>query len=160
MRHSPWNRPALALPSVLGDKSLLWGRSDVPHWEKISFHFFSYDAQHVWQDTHQVRRGKSLKCPLANDKFCQIMCPPDTLEIFCSYFMCRVKTPGVHPCWNKDPPEVVFLYQFRPSSVGVGQCKAHPKFKKQGQPFCKMKWHAYHTVIWQSVPSKEMLIPS
>jgi len=77
------------------------------------------------------------------------MCPPDTLEIFCSYFMCRVKTPGVGHYWNKDPHETVFLFQLWPSSMGVAQCKAHPNFFKQGRPFCKMKWHDHHTVIWQ-----------
>jgi hypothetical protein len=122
----------------------------------------------TWQDTHQVWRGKRLKCPLANEKFCQIMCHPDTLEIFCSYFMCRVNIPGVDHYWNKDPSEVVFLFQLWPCSVGVAPSKAYPNFKKQGQPFCKMKWHAHHTVIWRvfrfkkcsshyNVPSKTAL---
>jgi hypothetical protein len=77
------------------------------------------------------------------------MCPPDTLEIFCSYFMCRVNAPGVGHYWNKDPHEAVFLFQLWPFSMGVAQHKAHPNFKKQGPPFCKMKWHDQHTVIWQ-----------
>jgi len=165
--------PKIALPwlwplCVLCGKTLLCGRSDVQHWQKISFHFFSYDTQHIWQDTHQVWRGKQLKCPLANEKFCQIMCHPDTLEIFCSYFMFRVNIPGVDHYWNKDPSKVVFLFQLWPCSVGVAPSKAYPNFKKQGRPFCKMKWHAHHTVIWRvfrfkkcssryNVPSKTAL---
>jgi len=79
------------------------------------------------------------------------MGPPDTLEMFCWYFMCSV-TPQECHYWNKNPPEVEprgFLFQLCPCCMGVAQHKAHPKFKKQGWPFCKMTWNAHHTVIWQ-----------
>jgi hypothetical protein len=69
------------------------------------------------------------------------MCPPDILEMFCWYFMYRV-TPQE---WGITKIRTLlrwrprgFLFQLCPCSVGVAQHKAHPKLKKQWQPFCKM----------------------
>jgi hypothetical protein len=142
--------PKIALPwlwplCVLCGKTLLCGRSDVQHWQKISFHFFSYDTQHIWQDTHQVWRGKQLKCPLANEKFCQIMCHPDTLEIFCSYFMFRVNIPGVDHYWNKDPSKVVFLFQLWPCFVVLPHLKHIQILKNRGDHF--VKWNDTPTIL-------------
>jgi hypothetical protein len=85
------------------------------------------------------------------------MCHPNTPEIFCSYFMCRVNTPGVGHSWNKDPPEVVFLFQLCPCSMPNVK---RSKILKTRQPFCKMKWHTHHFKKCSSrynVPSKTAL---
>jgi hypothetical protein len=68
------------------------------------------------------------------------MCPPDTLEMFFRYFMCRV-TPQewvvteIRTLLRWEPRG--FLFQLCPCSMAVAQHKAHPKFKNKGDHFVK-----------------------
>jgi hypothetical protein len=127
----------------LWGKTLLWGYSGVQHWQKINLNFFSCDTQLIAQVTHMPACQWEILLDNVSSRYTR-----NVLLVLYVYG----NTPEVGHYWNKDPPEVEprgFLFQFCPCSVGVAQDKAHSKFKKQGQPFCKMTWIAHHTVIWQ-----------